>query len=72
MKQVIDYATEYQLTVMFQRFYPEQPPDMAAQFAAKALSYRRKISMAQVQGLFMLHKSEPKAVLGNVEKMWSL
>eukprot|EP00731_Ephydatia_muelleri_P020781 Em0013g508a len=72
VKQMIDHASEYQLRLMFQRFYPEQPATMATEFAAAAVSRGRKVSMAQVQGLFMLHKSEPSAVLGNVEKMWSL
>lgn len=72
IKQMIDNATEYQLRLMFQRFYPEQPAAMAMEFAAAVLSHGRKVSMAQVQGLFMLHKSEPSVVLGNIEKMWSL
>eukprot|EP00731_Ephydatia_muelleri_P020790 Em0013g517a len=37
VKQMIDHASEYQLRLMFQRFYPESPAAMATDFAAAAV-----------------------------------
>ena len=73
MKVVIDYASEHQLQQMYQRFYPEQHIEKSLQFARKALSYEKKnVSMAQIQGYFMLHKSEPNSALENIDKLWTL
>jgi len=72
IKKSIDYATEYQLEQMYQRFYPEQTPEKSAQFAQKIVSLEKNVSMAQVQGYFMFYKLEPEAALENVDKLWIL
>lgn len=72
MKVSIGYATAYQLKQMYQRFYPEQPLARSQLFAERVLSARKNVSMAQVQGYFMFYKSEPAAVLENIDKLWTL
>lgn len=66
VKELIDYASEYQLHEMFRRFYPDEPESSAHEFAAKVLALQKPVSAAQVQGYFMLHKNEPQAVIENV------
>ncbi|XP_041057102.1 mitochondrial chaperone BCS1 [Carcharodon carcharias] len=62
-KQFVGYCSHWQLSQMFQRFYPQQPAAMAEVFAEKALSLSDRISAAQVQGHFLLYKLEaPKAI----------
>ena len=57
---------------MFQRFYPEQSPSKAVLFADASMATSNKISMAQIQGLFMMYKSEPDAVIKHIEKLTKL
>lgn len=70
MKVGIDYATRHQLELMFQRFYPDLPLARSCQFAQLVLERGREVSMAQLQGYFMLYKSEPDLVLHNIDKLW--
>lgn len=77
MKQRIGHATDYQMAAMFQRFYPDQSADRAMEFAACARSHQKDhdllpISMAMIQGFFMLNKHEPSNVLKNISHMWNL
>ena len=70
-KALIGYASKHQLRQMFIRFYPELHVSKAEEFADKAAAYNKPISIAAVQGFFMLHKSDGHAVLNNIEKLWS-
>ena len=73
MKVKIDHATQYQVQQMFQRFYPDQPPASSHQFAERVLGEEgKRVSMAQVQGYLMFHKSEPLTALENWQSIWSL
>mgnify|MGYP007133225399 CR=1 FL=1 len=69
MKEKIDYATDRQLQAMFLRFYPEQNEEMAALFSKTAMASNTNISLAQVQGLFLMYKSEPEMVLKSVDML---
>jgi len=60
------------MTEMFRRFYPDQSPDKAVSFADAAIAMSNKISMAQIQGLFMMYKSEPDTVVKHTEKLTKL
>ena len=71
-KEKIDYASHYQISKMFKRFYPEEGSNKAVQFADAAVAMNNKISMAQIQGLFMVYKSEPDVVIKYVEKLTKL
>lgn len=72
VKEKIDYATDYQLQQMYLRFYPEESQAMAEKFSKSAQDENAKISLAQVQGLFLQYKSEPQTVIDNVEQLKSL
>ena len=76
MKVEIGLATEHQVQQMFQRFYPDQQTDSSREFAARVTGGReggrRGVSMAQVQGYLMFHKSDPRAALRNCQDLWSL
>ncbi|KAJ6665513.1 hypothetical protein lerEdw1_003354 [Lerista edwardsae] len=67
LKQYVGYCSHWQLSHLFQRFYPDQPLAVAEQFAERALSVSRQISAAQVQGHFMLHKADPGGAMKDVQ-----
>lgn len=69
LKQYIGHCTHWQLTQMFQRFYPDQPASEGKQFAECALAAHSEISAAQVQGHLLLHKHDPAGSINNVDQM---
>lgn len=71
VKEKIDYATERQLQLMFMRFYPEESPETAELFSKSAMASNTNISLAQVQGLFLMYKAEPNMVIENVHLLKS-
>lgn len=71
LKQYVGYCSQWQLSRMFQRFYPDQTLAVAEQFAERALSVSRQISAAQVQGHFMLHKADPGGAMKDVQTLVS-
>ncbi|CAK9437345.1 uncharacterized protein LODBEIA_P17230 [Lodderomyces beijingensis] len=68
-KVLIDNATEYQVRRMFLRFY-EGEEELCNEFLAK---YRKlalhHVSTAQLQGLFVYNKRDPKAAIEMVETL---
>ncbi|NXB54957.1 BCS1 protein, partial [Leucopsar rothschildi] len=66
LKQYVGHCSPWQLACMFQRFYPEQPPAAAQRFAEQALAVSKQISAAQVQGHFMLYKTDPEGATSNI------
>uniref|UniRef100_A0A0B6ZKI7 Mitochondrial chaperone BCS1 n=1 Tax=Arion vulgaris TaxID=1028688 RepID=A0A0B6ZKI7_9EUPU len=72
MKELIDYASEYQLYEMFRRFYPDEPESAAHDFVIQIQALHRPVSAAQVQGYFMLHKNEPQDVTTNAKEIVDL
>ncbi|XP_060683767.1 mitochondrial chaperone BCS1 isoform X1 [Hemiscyllium ocellatum] len=68
-KQFVGYCSHWQLSQMFQRFYPEQPAARAEEFADRALAVSATISAAQVQGHFLLYKLEPLQANENVKRI---
>ncbi|XP_069472951.1 mitochondrial chaperone BCS1 [Ambystoma mexicanum] len=66
VKQYIGHCSHWQLVQMFLRFYPEQHSDEAEQFAKAALAASDRISAAQVQGHFMMHKADPTAAIKEI------
>lgn len=69
LKQYIGNCTDWQLTQMFRRFYPDEPISEGERFAKCALSAHSEISAAQVQGHFLLHKMDPAGSIDNVAKI---
>ncbi|XP_046567147.1 mitochondrial chaperone BCS1-like [Haliotis rubra] len=72
LKERIDYASEHQLRQMFSRFYPDQPESSSQEFAQRVLADGRPVSVAQIQGYFMMHKAEPDQVLRQIEELWTI
>ncbi|XP_059503572.1 mitochondrial chaperone BCS1 isoform X2 [Stegostoma tigrinum] len=68
-KQFVGYCSHWQLSQMFQRFYPDQPVALAEEFADRALSVSDRISAAQVQGHFLLYKLEPLNAVENIQRI---
>lgn len=69
VKQFVGHCSGWQLAQMFHRFYPEQPASAAEEFADVALGTLEKISAAQVQGHFMMHKNDPQAAIKNIHSL---
>ena len=67
VKQNIDYANKEQLIRAFGHFYPDSPHDFAVRFATNVLQSNQSVSMAQVQGHFMLYRDDPERALGNTD-----
>ncbi|MBN3308428.1 mitochondrial chaperone BCS1 [Amia ocellicauda] len=66
LKQYVGPCSHWQLTQMFQRFYPNEPVEESEQFAELALAVSQNLSAAQVQGHFMMHKLDPRGSLKNI------
>ncbi|XP_028663075.1 mitochondrial chaperone BCS1 isoform X1 [Erpetoichthys calabaricus] len=66
LKQYVGYCSHWQLTQMFQRFYPAESAWKGEKFAENALSTCQNISAAQVQGHFMFYKLDPDGAISNV------
>lgn len=64
--QRIEHCSHHQLLQMFSKFFPEQPLDKAAEFAAAASELGVPLSAAQVQGYFMWFKKSPQGAVDNV------
>ncbi|XP_052833255.1 mitochondrial chaperone BCS1 [Octopus bimaculoides] len=69
IKEKIDFASKHQIKTMFLRFYPEELESMAEQFADQLLAESQEISAAQLQGYFLMHKSDSKSALDNVQQL---
>ncbi|XP_019794501.1 mitochondrial chaperone BCS1 isoform X2 [Lagenorhynchus albirostris] len=69
LKEYVGHCSRWQLTQMFQRFYPGQAASLAETFADHVLQATTQISPAQVQGYFMLYKSDPAGAIHNAESL---
>ncbi|XP_036712848.1 mitochondrial chaperone BCS1 isoform X2 [Balaenoptera musculus] len=69
LKEYVGHCSRWQLTQMFQRFYPGQAASLAETFADRVLQATTQISPAQVQGYFMLYKSDPAGAIHNAESL---
>ncbi|KAM7105422.1 mitochondrial chaperone BCS1 isoform 3-T5 [Molossus nigricans] len=69
LKEYVGYCSHWQLTQMFQRFYPGQASSLAETFAECVLQATTQISPAQVQGYFMLYKNDPTGAIQNAESL---
>ncbi|MBN3314496.1 BCS1 protein, partial [Atractosteus spatula] len=67
LKQYVGHCSQWQLTQMFQRFYPNVPLGESERFAERTLAVSASLSAAQVQGHFMMYKLDPAGSIDNVE-----
>lgn len=63
VKQEINYADKEQLTRAFKHFFPDSHYQVASKFADNVLSNMKQVSMAQVQGHFLLYRNDPMRVV---------
>jgi len=63
--EYVTYVNEVQLQQAFQHFYPEEPKCKASDFAASSKHVSGCISMADIQGYFMIHRDEPQKAIDN-------
>lgn len=64
----IGNATHYQIEKMFLRFYPGEE-ELSKEFVKKASILDKPISTAQLQGLFVFNKHDPKSALSMVDTL---
>jgi len=69
VKARVDYCTDYQLSQMFQRFYPSEPTERAEEFARLVGT---QVSAAQVQGHFMMYKDKASEAVSNAQNISKL
>ena len=67
VKQEIGLASNSQVSKMFSRFYPDEIPSQAEEFADKVMKLGQRKSIAQLQGHFMLFKNDSTGAIENVE-----
>jgi chaperone BCS1 len=66
LKEHVGYATKQQLIRAFARFYPQAATEMSVEFADRTSACSQTVSMAQVQGYFLLFKDEPDQALQHI------
>ena len=66
VKISIDYADIYQLEQMFLRFYPNASIEKSRKFASTVKELKNNISLAEVQGYFMLYKNDCDNAINNL------
>ena len=69
-KQFVGYATDYQARQMFLRFFPESNEKLASEFVKRLMTINKNVSLAQIQGFFMLYKNDPQKAILNVEEFF--
>ena len=67
VKKEIGYATPQQLFLMYQRFYPDSSHAAALEFSEKASKLKVDLSVAQIQGYFLIHKNSEQQALQNID-----
>lgn len=71
VRERIDYCSEYQVSSMFSRFYPEEPEHRCMDFAKTVTLLGQNVSAAQIQGYFMFYKTDPQGAFDNIESIWT-
>ena len=67
VRLLIDYATEYQVQKMFEKFYPGTGPSVCKTFAESVQRMASPVSLAALQGYFLLFKDRPEDALHNIQ-----
>lgn len=65
MRVALSHAEPAQIKSHFLNFYPDAEPALADEFAA--LVADTKISMAHIQGHFLMNKNNPKAAVSGAK-----
>ncbi|CAH0383097.1 unnamed protein product [Bemisia tabaci] len=71
LKEFVGHCSHSQLVKMYKNFFDPLDDENANLFAEAVLKFNKVVSPAQIQGYFMLHKSEtPSQIVENVPKIW--
>lgn len=68
-KQLIDYPNEEQIEAFTKQLYTDCNPEIASEFVKAVKNLKCYPSMAQIQGLFLKHKNEPDALVGDIQTL---
>ena len=60
VREFVGYATDHQLRMSFENFYPNSSQSLVDQFIKNVRQYNNPVSMAMIQGYFMLFKDDPE------------
>ena len=66
LEEYIGHNSHRQCVKMFENFYPDHlkdTPGLSTEFADKVMSLDSPVSAAQVQGMFMFFKNDPRKVI---------
>ena len=69
LEEYIGHNSQRQCVKMFENFYPDHikhAPSLSTEFAEKVMCLESPVSAAQVQGMFMFFKNDPRKVIQNV------
>jgi len=69
VKEQIGNASAYQIRKMFERFFPESPPEAAALFVEKFLDTKKEVSMAHLQGFLMAWRHDANGAVAAVNDL---
>lgn len=67
VREFVGYATDDQLMRAFLNFYPEENNQMSQSFVESVRKIQNPVSMAMIQGYFMLFKNEPLKAIQNTK-----
>jgi chaperone BCS1 len=67
VKVLVDYPNATCIEKMFKRFYTECNDELVQAFVKTVISMEKKVSMAAIQGLFLMFKEQPEEAIGNAE-----
>lgn len=70
-KQFIGYATDNQIRRAFKKFYPDSEECLVDDFVRKIRTHDRPVSVAMLQGYFMMYKNDPKGSLDKCSDVWN-
>uniref|UniRef100_H2YRG0 Mitochondrial chaperone BCS1 n=1 Tax=Ciona savignyi TaxID=51511 RepID=H2YRG0_CIOSA len=69
VKELVTYADAEQMCRAFRHFYPTENTEHAEVFSSNLSKFTEKVSMAQIQAFFMLHRTDPKYASENVNEI---
>ena len=69
--QFVGNATDTQIIKLFKKFYPDEPDSSQKKFLADVRKHNRPVSMAALQGYFMIYKHTANEALNNVEELFN-
>ena len=70
VKEFIGFATDDQLKKAFRNFFPEETSERAVEFVNQVRKCKKPLSMAMVQGYFLMFKNDPSSAIQQTDLIW--